>query len=169
MDRNVFPALVGALLAVTFLVGCKGPASLVIHTDAASPQSREQWLAARSVVLSITSDEAAARDAGYDDSQANPVLWDDESVRESAAHLWAASCASCHGARGKKQGVPALDPAPRDFGTGAMAMGFAMGRDKMRGGIWRRIRDGSPPHMPGFGEQLANEQIWSLVYFIEHL
>ena len=83
--------------------------------------------------------------------------------------LFEENCAACHGARGRNEGVPALDPAPREFGTGAMAMGFAMGRDKMRGGIWRRIRDGSPPHMPAFGEQLANEQLWSLVYFIEHL
>ncbi len=169
MQRSVFSALAVSLVAATFLVSCKGPASLVISSDAAQPQSREQWLAARSVALSISSEEASTRDASYDDSQPNQALWDDESVRAAAAHLWAAKCASCHGARGKKEGVPVLEPAPRDFGTGAMAMGFAMGRDKMRGGIWRRIRDGSPPHMPAFGEQLANEQMWSLVYFIEHL
>lgn len=164
------PLLVSILgLSCLLLVGCKGPASLIVDSASAAPQSSEQWLAARSLALSISAEEAAARDADYDDTGPNKALWDDESVRESAAHLWAARCAPCHGARGKSEGVPVLDPAPRDFGTGAMAMGFAMGRDKMRGGLWRRIRDGSPPHMPGYGGELANEQIWSLVYFIEHL
>jgi len=162
-----FPVLVLAFSALT-LGGCKGPASLIVSQDI-QPQTREQWLAQRALSLSMTVADASARDARFDDSHPSDALWDDEAVRESAAHLWAAHCAACHGARGRNEGVPALDPAPREFGTGAMAMGFAMGRDKMRGGIWRRIRDGSPPHMPAFGEQLANEQLWSLVYFIEHL
>ena len=49
-------------------------------------------------------------------------------------------------------------------------MGFTMGGDKMRGGIFRKIKaapEGSM--MPGFGSQLTNEQMWALVYFIEHL
>ena len=49
-------------------------------------------------------------------------------------------------------------------------MGFTMGGDAMRGGIFRKIKAAPKGSMmPSFGGQLSNEQIWALVYFIEHL
>ena len=56
---------------------------------------------------------------------------------------------------------------PRDWTGMGVRMGFFFGGDKMRAGIFRRIRDGVPPGMPGWDSALSREQIWALVRHLE--
>ncbi|MCB1175154.1 MAG: cytochrome c [Leptospiraceae bacterium] len=96
---------------------------------------------------------------------------DDKLLKREAAAIWRDRCSQCHGPAGKLRGVKHQSIAPRQFGTFGMSMGFLFGGDKMRAGIYRRIRDGSIQNgrelMPAFGPELAREQIWALVYHIE--
>ena len=82
-----------------------------------------------------------------------------------AAALWGTLCARSHGVDGAPV-VPA-PPIPRDWSGMGMRMGFFFAGDKMRAGIYRRIRDGSPPAMPGWKTSLSREQIWALVRHLE--
>lgn len=95
--------------------------------------------------------------------------------QEEGKKLWAQNCASCHGADGKGNSAMNFDPPSREFGSMSLRMGFLFGGDKMRLGIMNKIRTGRSKQqknigqMPAFGNQLSNEQIWSLVLHIEKL
>ena len=87
--------------------------------------------------------------------------------------LWKGKCVSCHGFDGKPH--IQFDPAPRNLGAMGMKMGFFFGGDKMRMGLMNKIRTGKGKEqetiglMPAFAEQLSNDQIWSIVAFVEQL
>lgn len=137
------------------------------------PHFGEDWYAYRARGLGLTAAQAKARDAHISET-IPPDVWD-EQVATEAAVLWASQCAACHGPRGKLEGVPPMEPQPRAWGGIGAQMGFFFGGDKMRAGIYRKIRDGGDPRdgkpslMPAWGDKLSREQMWGLVYFIESL
>ncbi|MBL91774.1 MAG: cytochrome C oxidase Cbb3 [Myxococcales bacterium] len=84
------------------------------------------------------------------------------------------NCAVCHGPQGRTN-PQKFTPAPRKFGGMGLKMGFFFGGDKMRAGIFQKIKTGQsakskvPSQMAGFGDLLHNEQIWALVLHLENL
>lgn len=131
----------------------------------------DDWFAYRAKGLGLADAEAAkARDAALSDT--TPPAESDEQLRAEGAAIWAQSCASCHGKTGRKEGVVYAPGTkePRKLGGMGMAMGFFFGGDKMRGGLYRTIRDGRPETtMVPWGPTLAREQIWALVFHLESL
>lgn len=154
--------LVGGLGMVA---GCSGPNQASVTSDTAQVHLGADWFAYRADGLSISVDEARARDAALDEDAPPEGLWDAQLARESAS-LWLTRCALCHGADGDLEGAVQMDPPARKWGTFGTTMGFLFGGDKMRAGIYRTIRDGKG-QMPGWGDRLAREQIWGLVAHIE--
>jgi mono/diheme cytochrome c family protein len=154
----------------------------------------EAWFEHRARTLGISVEAAKARDASFAEEEPPEGLWD-ETTSVEAAGLWRDLCAQCHGPNGDPEEAPnrrerseaeeakrsgarpseavgELETMPRDWSGMGPAMGFFFGGDKMRAGIYRRIRDGGdadgkPSKMPRWGEQLAREQIWALVQHIE--
>ena len=127
------------------------PAGLAVALTACAPTPRpalyqesgphygDAWFAYRAKGLGLTEEAARVRDARLSE-EAPPDIWDTQTQAEARA-LWAVGCAKCHGARGQLEGVPAQDPMPRAWGSTGAQMGFFFGGDKMRAGIYRRIRD----------------------------
>ena len=86
---------------------------------------------------------------------------------EKAASLYKDLCASCHGARGKGDGLSAaaLNPRPRDF-TNCKTM--AAESDEI---LFKIIKGGSQsvgrsPMMPSWGGALSDQQVRELVAYI---
>jgi len=132
----------------------------------------DAWLAERAADLGLTLEQAKARDQAITDATPQPNVWQEPGMPKRAGEIYAALCAACHGPQGKGEGAPAFEHPPRNFGTFGLTMGFTMGGDKMRGGIFRKIEGAQRDPaslMPGFGAQLSQEQIWALVYYVEHL
>ena len=165
MHRSIFLAA----LTAACVCACGGPSSPIVAAPTQAMMA-EAWMAERASELGLTMQQVRWRDEAITDATPLPEIWLEPGIPERAGALYAALCASCHGPRGKGEGAPAFENPPRDFGTFGLTMGFTMGGDAMRGGIFRKIK--SAPEgsmMPSFGGQLSNEQIWALVYFIEHL
>ena len=160
------------LLLAVVLAGacaCSGPASPIVPAPKKLVMS-DDWIAKRAGELGLTLEQTKARDEAITDATPQPDLWQEPGMPKRAGELYAALCAACHGPRGKGEGAPGFENPPREFGTFGLTMGFTMGGDKMRGGIFRKIKTAPAGGvMPGFGGQLSNEQMWALVYFIEHL
>ena len=155
------------VLLCALCLHCAAPASLILPAtgESTSKQERLEKIAGeRGTSLAKVQED----DSAFSDDNPPEALWESSQLREKAALQWATHCASCHGVRGRGENVPVLEPAPRAFGGFGIAMGFLMGGNKMRGAIFRKIQDGTN-YMPGFKDQLTNEEIWGLVYFIEHL
>lgn len=146
---------------------CAAPSSLILPSPSESAAKQER-LQKTATARGLTVAQVQEADSAHTDENPPETLWENPQLREKAALQWASLCASCHGKRGRGQNVPKLSPAPRAFGGFGIAMGFLMGGNKMRGAIFRKIQDGTK-NMPSFKEQLTNEEIWGLVYFIEHL
>jgi mono/diheme cytochrome c family protein len=91
----------------------------------------------------------------------NPVMANNAS-RARGKKLFAANCASCHGAgaRGDGPAGAALNPRPADL----MAMA---GRHPDGDFAWK-IANGRGP-MPAWNGQLSEKNIWDLVNFIQSL
>lgn len=159
-----------ALLLLLLLAGC---ARRVAPNDLKEPTPHfgDDWFAYRAKGLGLaTTDEAKARDAAL--SEAEPPAESDEQLKAEGEAIWAARCAACHGATGRKEGVtfPPGTKEPRKWGGMGASMGFFFGGNKMRAGLFRTIRDGKPETpMVAWGPTLAREQIWALVFFLESL
>jgi len=98
----------------------------------------------------------------------NSYLW-----KESKA-IWLQRCSICHGKNGNLENVAVTNVIPRKFSTIGMSIGFLFGGDKMRKGIFRKIRDGVKNKnrivtMPAWNQVLSFEQIWGLTFYIEEL
>lgn len=152
------------LLAVTLLLACGGP-RLVAAPDGTEHLAGDAWFAWRAQRLGISVEQARARDAAIAED-APPVEPPDAEVRTRAAATWKAICATCHGLEGDPPERPG-QPTPRAWDGMGAAMGFTFGGDKMRAGVYRKIRDGVGEAMPAWGQALSREQIWALVVHIE--
>ncbi len=159
------------IVMMALLTGCGGVKQATVSA-ADSLHLGDDWFRARALTLGISEDEARTRDSKLSEDAPPDGVWDGETSREAAV-LWRDLCAGCHGPSGDPDQAPTkLDPSPRAWTGVGPAMGFFFGGDRMRAGIYRRIRDGgdSDGHaskMPAWGEQLAREQIWALVFHIE--
>ncbi len=128
---------------------------------------RNGWFLKRAAQFDMSLAEAEKRDLAL--SESHPPEYEDEAIKKEAAVLWRDLCSLCHGANGDPKDSLIVEPKPKKFGTLGMKMGFTFGGDKMRSGIYRVIRDGKGERMPAFGKQLAREQMWALVKYIERL
>lgn len=129
------------------------------------PHLESEWFLFRAQSLGMDVEAAMARDRALSETEPPEP---DATTRHEAAALWRSLCAGCHGATGRLEGVPVLEPAPRKWGGFGASMGFFFGGDKMRAGLYRKIRDGGEK-MPAWGELLAKEQLWALVAYLEAL
>lgn len=91
-------------------------------------------------------------------------LPDSPEITEKGKELYAGkgTCFNCHGKDGSGNGPAAtgLDPSPRDF----RHHGFW--RHRAEGEIFWVIKHGSPgTAMIGFGDQLTDEEIWSIIQY----
>jgi mono/diheme cytochrome c family protein len=133
----------------------------------------DAWYEHRGRELGISVDEARRRDVTLPEEEPPESYGEDERLARESAVLWATLCAQCHGPEGEPAETLQMDPPPRRWGTFGTSMGFFFGGDKMRAGIYRRIRDGGEPRegvssaMPPWGAVLSREQIWGLVAHIE--
>lgn len=135
----------------------------------AEPHVGDDWFAWRADALGISVDEARARDAKLPDGTdgtAPPEGTLDANTQVEAAVLWSQECARCHGENGVPPPVAEGQVQPREWGGMGPAMGFLMGGDKMRAGIYETIAQGKGT-MAGWGDALSREQIWALVAHIE--
>ncbi len=168
MLRHTLNPLFGCLLAL----GCGGPPQATAPPGA-EPKLGDAWFDFRAETLGITPAEARARDAALPGADGPPPedALDTHTAREAAV-LWMTRCAACHGAKGEPppeieaQYEASEQNPPRSWG-GAARMGFMMGGDKMRAGLFRKIEQGVAPNMPPWGAVLAREQIWALVRHLE--
>ena len=131
-----------------------------------------EWFEFRARHLGVSQQEAVARDGELDDGgPPQDAFWDQQMAVE-AASLWRNLCNECHGGKrsiGRAKRIP--PPAP-DWGQ---ATGRYFGRNRSPQQVYRAIRDGTPRRpnqtgtsMPAWGGRLANEQIWAMVWFLEH-
>ncbi|MEL7368976.1 MAG: cytochrome c [Myxococcota bacterium] len=155
----------GATAFVLAIAGCGGPTQAVVSADEAKIHLGDDWFVFRAEGLSISVDEARARDAAMSEDAPPEGIWDAQLAKESAS-LWLQNCAPCHGVKGDLEGAPQFDPPAREWGTFGTTMGFFFGGDKMRAGIYRSIRDGKG-QMPSWGKRFSREQIWGLVNHLE--
>ncbi len=157
--------LVGVL--VLSLVGCTATKPPTPKADAV-PHVGDDWFVWRGQTLGITADQARARDAKLPDGTDGTAPPDgtlDANTQMEAAILWSQECARCHGQEGDAPEVAEGQAQPRSWG-GMAAMGFLMGGDKMRAGIYTTIDQGKGT-MAGWGDALSREQMWALVAHIE--
>ncbi|MBK6688751.1 MAG: cytochrome c [Deltaproteobacteria bacterium] len=149
-----------ALLLVLFACGSTPPSGPL-----GEPHLEQEWFLFRAQDLGVSLEEAQTRDRALSESE--PPQLDATTQREAAA-LWRSLCAGCHGATGRLEGVPVVEPAPKKWGGFGVSMGFFFGGDKMRAGLYRKIREGGEK-MPAWGELLSREQTWALVAHLEGL
>lgn len=157
------------------LAACGGPTH-VIAPEGATPSYLDDWFTLRSQQLGISIEAAKARDARLPEDRPPEGLEDDAALAREAAVIWKDLCAPCHGLDGTPVEDPELLPRPKAWDSMGASMGFFFGGDKMRAGIYRKIRDGGPPRVDGslskmgaFGDALRREQLWALVAHIEAL
>lgn len=134
----------------------------------AEPHVGDEWFVWRAETLGITVDEARERDAKLPDGTDGTVPPDgtlDANTQMEAAILWSQECARCHGENGKPPPAGEGQVQPKAWG-GMAAMGFLMGGDKMRAGVYKTIDRGKGT-MAGWGDALSREQMWALVAHIE--
>ncbi|HEX5688518.1 MAG TPA: c-type cytochrome, partial [Roseiflexaceae bacterium] len=99
---------------------------------------------------------------GEQSGPTNP-LGTDAGTLVAGRTLYAANCATCHGATGKGDGPGAagLNPRPADFSQHLVPGKHTDGQ------IFLWIKDGFPgTAMPAWGPRLSDEQIWQLVVFL---
>ena len=159
--RKLFVLFALTVVACSATRAPKPPADAVPHVG-------DAWFSWRASELGISENQARARDAALPkgtDGAAPPAGTLDEATALQGAILWNQECARCHGADGIPPPVAEGQVQPRKWG-GMAAMGFLMGGDKMRAGIYRTISEGKGT-MAGWGDVLSREQIWALVAHIE--
>lgn len=166
---RVLIASAWVLACVSCTTGSTAPAKTEVEV-VVSVHDKEAWYAARGAALGLSPEEAQARDLGFDGDNPPPAQFWDEQVAVEAASIWRVMCNECH--KGKRRITTAPNiPAP----------GEQWGKD--RGNFFGRPRPYRDMHlqisiggaakpqinsrMPAFGDELSNEQIWGLVYFVE--
>lgn len=135
----------------------------------AEPHVGDEWFTWRAETLGMSAEAARARDAKLPDGSdgtAPPEGTLDENTQVEAAILWSQECARCHGENGVPPAAAEGQVQPRAWDGMGPTMGFLMGGDKMRAGIYKTIDEGKGT-MAGWGDALSREQMWALVAHIE--
>lgn len=157
-----------AAFILCLAAACAGPTQATAPD--AEPHLGDAWYVFRADDLGISVDAARRRDQTIS-TFVPPAL--DATMAVEGAALWRELCAKCHGDDGR--GAPDADftPPPKKWGGMGVRMGFFFGGDKMRAGVYRRIRHGGigtaeqPSAMPAWRDHLSREQTWALVRHIE--
>jgi hypothetical protein len=130
----------------------------------------DKWWSFRAEYLEMTVDQLKARDAKINGSKPPENFWDEQTAIETAS-IWGALCNECHGGRRTLKDALAMTPPPAGWGLGE---GLFFGRPRAYAEIYKIIyqggpeKDGVPSEMPKWGGRISNEQIWSLIYFVEY-
>lgn len=130
----------------------------------------QSWYPFRAAQLGITVNDAVARDEAMNDAGPPDGFWDQQTATEAAA-IWGGLCNDCHGGRRSVARASEIPAPPPNWGR---QEGLFFGRKRSHGDIFEVIQsggeaiDGQPSEMPAWGPRLSREQIWSLVYYIEH-
>ena len=124
---------------------------------------------------SRSGDDAWGGGFGWDEEPAAAPevdLWEDASAADGK-HLYRTLCSGCHGVDGAGDGVaaPTMFPPPRDLTLGVYRFRTTpSGTLPTREDLLRTVRDGLPgTEMPSWGPQLKDEQLRSLVLFVQEL
>jgi cbb3-type cytochrome c oxidase subunit III len=125
------------------------------------------WLQALFVASAVAWPAAAATFAQADRGAAamqNPVPATPESI-DAGKRLFQRHCASCHGANAEGGSGNDLIPAAPDLTDKEWKHGGSDGE------IFSAIKNGIPPdlNMIPFGDQLKDQEIWSVVNYIRSL
>lgn len=129
------------------------------------------WFSLRAGHLGLSIDDARARDAELGpEAPPGDVFWD-ESVATETAALWNGLCYECHGGKRAPSAAAKIAGPAVEWGAGNTDL---FGRDLTWANAYVAIRDGAKPkdkgeEMPGWGKKLAREQIWSLLFYLEHM
>jgi mono/diheme cytochrome c family protein len=93
----------------------------------------------------------------------NPIAPSPDGIATASA-IYKDKCANCHGDKGVGDGPEATmyDPQPANLADAHMMAGMTDGE------IFYKITEGRKP-MPGFKQQLSDEQRWQLVNFLRTL
>jgi mono/diheme cytochrome c family protein len=166
------------LLALLLLSSCAPAPAPLAFREPDTQHFGDDWFAYRAKGLGISIEDARARDAALAEDAPPEGIWDEQTLEEARA-LWANNCAKCHGLDGDPSTAPTsdppFDPPPKRWKGVGPDMGFFFGGDKMRVGVYARIKDGglgkegAPSRMPAWRDSLAREQMWALVFFIQTL
>jgi mono/diheme cytochrome c family protein len=95
-------------------------------------------------------------------SRTNPLKPDDASLKAGKT-LYISTCSSCHGTKGKGDGIAAIacDPKPADHTSNYV-------QDETDASLYWKISEGRGP-MPSYKSNLTENQIWELVNYIRTL
>ena len=161
------------ILSCMVLGSCTHKAPLPKY-DTDFPHDKNGWIKWRAQQLHTEPQAVQIQDQKMD-AQHKPSNYEAPYLLEEGASLWQVHCTSCHGPKGNSN-PQNWQPKPRKLGSMGLKMGFFFGGDKMRAGIFHKIKTGqslkktkTTPQMPAFEGALRNEQIWALVLFLENI
>lgn len=131
----------------------------------------DSWYKFRGDWLGMSTAQVRERDAAMTADEAPRGFWDEQVAVESVG-LWSGLCNDCHGGRRRMADARLIPAPPEGWGTGN---GVFFGRTKSRAEVFRTIhgggapsKDAKTPAMPAWGDKLAREQIWGMIYFVEY-
>lgn len=160
-----------ALFGLLVIVGCASTAA-----PKQAPVKRRiylgaSWFNLRAGHLGMSMRDAKERDAELGpDAPPTPEFWDSSLAVETVA-VWNALCQDCHGGKRAPETGADIPGPPPDWGSGKDMM---FENERPLAEAYAVIRDGAKPkdgdeEMPAWGDKLANEQIWALLYYLGHL
>ena len=127
------------------------------------------WFEHRARRFGITAQEARERDADISALAPPPGFWDEEMATEAAA-IWTGLCNDCHGGRRSIREARQTAPPPAAWPKDES---YFFGRRRHPQAVFQTILTGGPEvdgkasEMPAWGNDLAREQIWALVWYVE--
>ena len=160
-------------LLLGLVAGCATPAPTV------TPEKKtfrvhvgESWYAYRGSQLGLTQAEARERDLEIGElGPPKDHFWDKQLATESAA-LWRSLCNECHRGIRSVAAAATIPPPAADWGR---SNGRFFERYRRHQKIFTTIFAGGKERedprvvrMPSWGSELSREQIWGLVYWLEH-
>jgi mono/diheme cytochrome c family protein len=132
----------------------------------------EQWFEHRAAFLGMSAKDAELRDGDVDQTAPPQDRFWDEQLAVEAASMWRLLCNECHGGRRSIQRAKEIPPPPPGWGS---SEGQFFGKPRPHQEIFQKIfhggdepTDPEQQKMPPWGDRLSREQIWALVWFIEH-
>ena len=159
-------------LLLLLLAGCASQQTASDDLPAPEVHLGGRWFEHRAAFLGMAPHDAELRDQDIDEKSPPQDKFWDEQLAVEAASLWRLLCNECHGGRRSIQRAKQIPAPPEGWGS---AEGQFFGQPRPHQEIFRKIfHGGEEPKgedqqkMPPWGDRLSREQIWALVWFIEH-
>ena len=131
----------------------------------------EKWWGFRGDFLRMSDDDVRSRDEAITEEVAPSNFWDRQTAVETAL-IWTSLCNECHGGRRKIEDAMEMPPPQPSWGRGK---GLFFGQSRTYKEVFGKVFNGGGPAkedgkrpMPPWRGKLAQEQIWSLLYFLEY-